>query len=488
MKKIFDINNEPEYRKEFFKTHPVLAELKEEFCNILFDKNGCNPNEIGKTILPKLRENFKRALDGKKLIPYTKEEKSFMDNKISKEWYISFATKLVNDERYRKYSVGIPVVRMNQKEDEESWLKYRKGLLPGYIKAASNSPSSAGPLIYPEESKFEGQSIVALKRDKQGLPYYGEKREIDEYIAKRGHEGEEYIYNNVERAMKYHLDIDVEMYPEPETMYEHSVLGDYLQGNMDGICQNLETMELEGVEIKTTGTNNAKQIVEYSMGIVPAGYLVQCSSYMAIRGFNAVNLIAGWGLGYKEGMAAMRILRNYEDEANLLGTLLWFSIEVVLKDVPVNDDIKYLNPEILLPDLYAIYGPEKTGKTVEKSDYKTIQATEAYIKALNDVDIIKQRHKNELKEAENKLKLNESILLEAAEDAERLVVEIEPGKKRDFFFRTKETSRFSSKLFDELLKKLQKGEVTDEEFDELVRDRRNFVNTISSRSCKFWKK
>lgn len=483
----FTLSNEPQYRRDFFKNYPELFDLKQEFMNELIDKNGANPNEMGLRLLPKIQENHNRKLQGKNLVPFSDAEKAFMRNKISKKWYVELATKLVNDPRYTQ-SFGIPVVAMDQKGDEESWHRYRKGILPDYVKAIPMSPSSSGPLMYPESAKFGGQSIVAMKRDKQGLPFYGEKDSIDSYIAQRGHDGESYIYKQAANAIKHHLDIDVEMYDEPEVMYEHVVFGDFLQGNMDGVCQNLDNFELEGVEIKTTGVQNQKQIIDYQNGIIPDGYLVQCCSYMAIRGFNAVNLIAGWGLGYKDGMSVIRILRSKSDEANLLGTILWFAIEVVLKDLEIDDTIKYLNPSVLVNDLYSIYGKETTGKVIDTDEPEIVTATNEYVRISKEIDVLTKRHKSVIDGLKKELNLQEAILLEKAEDAERLNVKVSPTDLEVFFLKTKSKTRFTVELYDAALKNLNKGVISDEEFNELVRDKKALSKTTSTKALDHWKR
>ena len=487
------LENEPEFRRKFFDINPKLFELKKKYLDELFEKNLGNPNDMGQRLLPKYAENFNRALEGKKQIPYTKEEEEFRNNKVPFEWYLDFTTRMVNDPEYRALSSGIYVTSMNQKANEADWLKKRRGIFDGYIKSCPMSPSGTGPIVNPEDAIYEGQSMVAIKREKQGLPFFGDKHEIDPDIATRGHEGEDYVMcpdkpeeSKVPFIIEKELGLNVEIYPEEESMYEHLVLGDYLQGNMDGICMNLDTLELEGIEIKTTGSSNFNQQRKYLNGIVPSGYLVQVTCYMAIRGFKYVNLCAGWGLDKSADWTAIRIARNYESEANLLARVLWFSIEIVMKDQELKEDEKYLSPEVLLADLYAIYGEEKKGSTIEVNDVKVVRASEEYKELLKEEDIVKQRNKMALEPITTEKARLEAILLEAAGDNERLVIEKIDGSVDNYFLRTKKTNRFSSKLFDAELKKLKKGEITDEEFNETVRNRDNFVNQTKNRSIKYW--
>lgn len=489
------LKNEPDFRKKVFDVNPELFELKKKYMEELFEKNLGNPNDMGQKLLPKYAENFNRALEGKKQIPYTKEEEEFRNNKVPFSWYLDFTTKMVNDPEYQKLSSGIYVTSMDQKADEADWLRKRKGIFDGYIKACPMSPSGTGPIVNPEDAIYEGQSMVAIKREKQGLPFFGDKHGINPDIAERGHEGEDFVMGNgnpeeskVPFIIEKELGIDVEIYPEEESMYEHLILGDYLQGNMDGICMNLDTLQLEGIEIKTTGSSNFGQQRDYLNGLVPSGYMVQVTCYMAIRGFNFVNLCAGWGLDKRTDWTAIRIKRSLDAEANLLARVLWFSIEIVMKDQEIADAEKYLSPEVLLADLYAIYGEERTGSTIETKDFKVAKASDEYKEILKEEDILKQRNKLALEPISKEKARLEAILLEAAGDNERLIIEKMDGSVDNYFLRTRKTNRFSSKLFDAELKKLKKGEITDEEFNEIVRNRDNFVNESSSRSIKYWSK
>lgn len=491
---MYELKKEPEYRKKIFEVQPELLELKKKYMDILFEKNLGDPNEMGCKLLPKYVENFNRALEGKKTIPFTKEEEEFRNNKVPFEWYLKFTTKMVNDPEYRKLSGGIFVTLMNQKADEADWLRKRKGIFDDYIKACPMSPSGTGPILMPADSHFEGQSLVAIKREKQGLPFFGDKHTIDPAIATRGHEGEDYVIgatpeeSKVPFIVKKELDLDIEMYPEAESMYEHLILGDYLQGNMDGICMNLDTLELEGIEIKTTGSTNYTQQRNYLNGLVPSGYLVQTSCYMAIRGFKAVNLVAGWGLDKTCDWTAIRINRSFDAEANLLAKVLWFAIEIVIKDQEIDEEDKYASPEVLLADLYSIYGREKEGTSIEVNDLALVEASKAYREILKEEDIIKQKNKLELEEINKEKARLEAKLLDTAGDNEKLVINKSDGEVDIYFLKSKSTTRFSAKLFDEYLRKLKKGEISDEEFNEIVRNRRNFENISSSRSIKFWKR
>lgn len=486
------LEHEPGYRREYFEKSPEMFELKKRHIDVLWAKNKGNPNEIGLTLLRKHRENFTRRMEGKTPIPYTKREKEFVENEVSFDWYLEFTKNMVNDPDYLKAS-GIYVKPMDQFGDLEDWLATRRGEITHngetYLKAVTMSPSGSGPVVSPEEAIYEGQSLEAMKRSAQKLPFYGEKREIDPGIADRGHKAEKYLMEivGVSNIIERVYGIETELYPEPEAIYEHTILGDIFQGNMDGVVMNLETMQLEAVEVKSIGTTNFERIKEVKDDILLASHMVQDSSYMSIRGMSFTNHASLWGLDPILDMHVTRIARDLEYEAYLLARLLWFAIEIVIKDQDIPEEEKYLTPQILLGDLYSIYGKEHKGTSKETSDYKVITANEELRELEAQKSAMDKRHKLEKKEVEDEIAKREAIILEAIEDNERLIINTVNGAET-YYARTTETKRFSSKLYDELLKSLKKGEITEEEFLEKAKERKNFENLSSKRSLKYWNK
>ena len=482
----FLLKNQPEHRKDFYEKNPDIFDLSKKYNDELFKANGCDPNQMGLRLLPKYQENYKRKLAGKSLLKFTKDETTFIENRLPKEFYLDLATRLCEDKEYLEKDTAVFVQEMNQVEDSEGWMNARLGILEnGYRKACVITPSGINP-VTGGEPHYGGESVVAQKRKRQGLPFTGKVNEIDPYIAKRGHAFEEFIYPFAADAIEYHIDKLVDLYPEPEVMFEHCIFGDYLQGNMDGVVYNTETGEMEGLEIKSTGafTDNRKL---YQDGLIPENYLAQCQGYMAIRGFNAINLLAGWGIDYMSQCAVIPVNRSMKDEAKMLGTLLWFAIEIVIKDGEIDDNDKSLNPKILLEDLYSIYGQTKEKTKKEVDDDSLFKDAVRYGSIDKEIKEMKARHKDELKVLENEKALIEAKLLEEAEDNEALYVNsTSRDESKYFFFKDKQSKRFSSKLFDKALKELKSGAIDDDEFNEIVRDRGNFVNVSQKRTMSEW--
>lgn len=488
MAKEFLLEDQPEFRRKVLEKAPKTYAFVKKYNDILFKENGANPNEMGLKILPKIKENYIRKREGKKLIPFTKEETKFMNNKIPLEWYLELTTTMVNDPEYLTTLIPIEVTKMDQKNNPEGWMKARGGQFPDYTKASPGSPSGVNPLINPKDARWAGTSLTMQKHKKQGLPVAGDEDTIDEDTSVGGHLAEDIALIRLKDVMKHQANMDVDDYKPEEAMFEHFVFGDFLQGNMDGQLVNLDTMEIEGVEVKSTSYSaSPAQVIKYKEGKVSSDYITQTACYMAMHGFNVVNLIATWGYRAKSDFAVIRIHRDLNSEARLLGTLLWFMIEIVIKDGDIDDELNYLAPSVLVKDLYAIYGNAVVGKTVEVTNSDVFDT----VNRLEDVELkikaLKDRHKEELAPLMAELDLCEAKILEQAEDAERLDVS-DGVLTKTVFLKSKTTSRFSTKLFDDLIKEYNKGKIDKDTLLSTILDRKNLESSSTSRSVKVWKK
>ena len=77
-------------------------------------------------------------------------------------------------------------------------------------------------------------------------------------------------------------------------------------------------------------------------------------------------------------MTGIRVYRDENSEAYLLAKMLHFTIEYVVKDKKLPEDMIFASPEVLVPDLYAIYGNAKPKTSIEDNSKNAIEAAQKY--------------------------------------------------------------------------------------------------------------